>query len=56
MDHEWRLGGFLYRWLVKVQIRMKTLFFRLAVRTGEAGMKGVSLLLIERTMQGVSTR
>ena len=28
----------------------------MAVRTGEAGMQGVSLLLVERSMPGVSTR
>jgi alkylation response protein AidB-like acyl-CoA dehydrogenase/predicted heme/steroid binding protein len=31
-------------------------YFTVAVRTGDAGMGGVSLLLIERTMPGVTTR
>ncbi|CAO3676476.1 unnamed protein product [Umbelopsis ramanniana] len=31
-------------------------FFTVAVRTGEPGFNGISLLLIERTMPGVSTR
>lgn len=31
-------------------------YFTTAVRTGEAGMNGVSVLLIERSMGGVSTR
>ena len=31
-------------------------YFTVAVRTGGPGMKGVSLLLIERTMPGVTTR
>jgi alkylation response protein AidB-like acyl-CoA dehydrogenase len=31
-------------------------FFTVAVRTGDAGMRGVSLLLIEKTFPGVTTR
>ena len=31
-------------------------YFTVAVRTGDAGMGGISLLLIERSMPGVSTR
>ncbi len=31
-------------------------FFTVAVRTGGAGMSGISLLLIERDMPGVTTR
>jgi alkylation response protein AidB-like acyl-CoA dehydrogenase/predicted heme/steroid binding protein len=31
-------------------------YFTVAVRTGEPGMKGISLLLIERNMPGVKTR
>jgi len=31
-------------------------YFTVAVRTGGSGMDGISLLLIERSMQGVSTR
>jgi alkylation response protein AidB-like acyl-CoA dehydrogenase len=31
-------------------------YFTVAVRTGESGMAGISLLLIERTMPGVTTR
>jgi alkylation response protein AidB-like acyl-CoA dehydrogenase len=31
-------------------------FFTVAVRTGGPGMKGISLLLIERSMPGVITR
>ena len=31
-------------------------YFTVAVRTGEAGMSGISLLLIERSMKGVTTR
>jgi alkylation response protein AidB-like acyl-CoA dehydrogenase len=31
-------------------------YFTVAVRTGDAGMSGISLLLIERTMPGVKTR
>jgi alkylation response protein AidB-like acyl-CoA dehydrogenase len=31
-------------------------YFTVAVRTGEAGMGGISLLLIERTMPGVKTK
>jgi len=31
-------------------------YFTVAVRTGEKGMTGISLLLIEKTMKGVTTR
>jgi len=31
-------------------------YFTVACRTGEAGMGGVSLILVERTMPGVTTR
>mmetsp|Transcript_29530 Transcript_29530/g.82520 ORF Transcript_29530/g.82520 Transcript_29530/m.82520 type:complete len:498 (+) Transcript_29530:230-1723(+) len=35
---------------------MKADYFTVACRTGGKGMKGVSLLLVERTMPGISTR
>lgn len=49
------MGGLFHCWFVCAALLYSSTM-RVAVRTGGAGMGGLSLLLVERTMPGVKTR